>query len=83
MISDKIHAKTISEALLEASGILNESVEVALKGENPEEGKKYAEIIAEVMGIFCLDILNPIFRMHPDIKPREYFLPESDVEEKD
>ena len=75
MFSDIETAKRISELLLEASGLLDESVGVAVSGGSEQEASEYMKTVGSLLGVIGLDVLNEIYRAHPSIKPDEYHLP--------
>jgi len=77
MISDKALAVTISELMLEASGALSEAAQlVAKSGSTEEEKASLLEAIGGAMGQIGIDILNPLYRAHPELKPSDFLLPE-------
>src|SRR5262245_6157568 len=68
-------ARTISQLLLDVSGELNESVRVAKDGCSPEEFLSYRGKVAEILTFILFEILNPLFREHPELKPEGLLLP--------
>lgn len=76
MISDIETARKINDLLLEVSGMLDESVGLMVHSDClASEKTKYMEIVGQVMGVIGLDMLNPLYRKHPSLKPEDYYLP--------
>jgi hypothetical protein len=61
----------ISRRLLEISRQLDESVAVAQGQCSEEEFNAFRLQIGTLMGGLYLDILKPLWREHPDLKPPE------------
>lgn len=77
MFENKEIACHINEVMLKVSSLLDESVAlVAASNCHDEEKVKYYNIVGQIMGIIGIDVLNNIYRIHSDIKPSDYFLPE-------
>lgn len=77
MITNLDAAKKINALLLEVSGILDESVGVMVDSDCPDaEKSKYMQIVGELLGVIGLDVLNSLYREHPQLKPEDYFLPD-------
>ena len=72
MISDHEFAKKCMELVLEYSGKLDESVAEAQDRLTVEEFKAYRRAVGAVMGECFLEILRPIFRRHPELKPQGF-----------
>lgn len=75
MFSDREVSKKISELLLEVSGLLDESVGIAVAGGAGEEASEYMKIVGGLLGVIGVDVLNEIYRSHPSLKPVDYYLP--------
>jgi hypothetical protein len=43
---------------------------------SPQEFDRIRRVVGQVMGTLATELLNPLFREHPSIKPEEYYLPE-------
>lgn len=69
-------ARTISQLVLDVSGQLDESVRIAKDGCSPEEFLSYRRKVGEIMGSILIDILNPLFREHPELTPEGLVVPE-------
>lgn len=73
MIENFECAKRVNDLLREVSGILDESVGVLVEGEClGDERSRYAEIIGQLLGVIGLDLLNPIYQIHPQLMPEQY-----------
>jgi hypothetical protein len=70
-------ARTISQLLLDVSGELDESVRVAKDGCSLEEFLSYRRAVAGIMHSILLEILNPLFREHPELTPEGLIAPEA------
>ena len=69
MIKDKSVAQQISELMLEYSERINESIRLVQEKCSPEEFKTYRLAAAKVMGEMLLEVMNPLYREHPELKP--------------
>jgi hypothetical protein len=71
MIASKETAKKISDLMLELGARLNESV--VLVRDNCEAGEfnAYRSVVAQLMGTMLLDVMNPLYAAHPELKPNE------------
>jgi hypothetical protein len=70
MISDPVIARRISALMLDVSAKLNDSIsDVAQR--SPEEAESYKRAVGFLLGGILLDVLNPLYKAHPDLKPAE------------
>lgn len=69
MIHDKQAAKVISELMLEFGARLDGSVKMIKERGEPEEFESYRRAVGKVMGSMLLDVMNPLYEEHPDLKP--------------
>lgn len=77
MLKDKSIAEEISKVMLKVSAELDHSCYiVANSGCSANEKGKYFNAVGRILGVIGVDILNNIFRLHPDLKPQEYLLSE-------
>lgn len=72
MISDREFAKNCTELVLEYSAKLDASVAEAQVRLNAEEFNLYRRAVGAVMAEGLIQILNPVFRQHPDLKPQGF-----------
>lgn len=74
---DEESGKLITEASLEAGRILDTALGKIQDAASPEELVRIRRAIGEIMGTLADEILNPIYRQYPSIKPEEYYLGDS------
>ncbi len=70
MICDAALAGKISDLMLQFSARLDQSVADVAAVSSIEELNQYRRAVGSVMGEMLLGIMNPLYRMHPDIKPK-------------
>jgi hypothetical protein len=71
MIQNKSIAKEISQLMLEYSAKLDSSVAQVKAECSEEELNLYRKAVGKIMGYMLLDIMNPLYDKHPDLKPKE------------
>lgn len=77
MISDRTTAEKFSRLVLDVSSILNESAALVAASDCPDHEKAQCyKVLGQLLGTIGIDVLNPIYRIHPGIKPPDYPLPE-------
>lgn len=64
-------AKDTVELILDISKKLNDSAKLVCKNTTKEESDKYVKSIAKILFDLYIDILIPIFKEHPEYKPKE------------
>jgi hypothetical protein len=72
MIKDVDTARGLCEDLLRLNGLLDESIVKAMPGCTAEELRAYKRWVGTVMCSVFEDVLEPIYRGHPDLKPPEW-----------
>ena len=77
MISDKQAAAEFSKLALEAGGILNEMAWVAQESCTPDELHKVKLAIGRVLAKMLTEILNPLYRAHPELSPEGLYTPKN------
>ena len=70
MIHDKKVAEQINAVMLKAQVEINNSIFLVKDNCSPEEFEAYRRGCAKVLGYILLDVLNPIYALHPDLKPK-------------
>jgi hypothetical protein len=60
----------VSEAMLQVSRRLTDSIEVARTAVPKDAFKTYALGVGEALTDIMYEVLNPIFAMHPSIEPK-------------
>ena len=71
MIENEEVAKEISKLMLEYGARLNTSVALVKDRCTAEELRAYRMAVGKVMGDMLLEIMNPLYARHPDLKPGE------------
>lgn len=71
MIKDKEVAMRVSELMLEFGAKLNESLALAKERCSEAEFKAYRTVVGKLMGEMLLEVMNPLYASHPDLKPKE------------
>ena len=71
MIKDKDIAREINELMLEYSKKIDTTIAQVQSSCSNEEFEKYRKASGVVLGNILLEIMNPIYKEHPDLKPKE------------
>lgn len=69
MISDKDVAKQISDLMIELSQKINDSIILVHEKCTEDDFKAYRAGAAQVLGHAYLDVMTPIYQLHPSLKP--------------
>lgn len=69
MISNKMTAIQVSNRILEVNRLLNEVVALTEKESPLDEVNYIKRVVGYALGELLLEIANPIYKTHPDIKP--------------
>jgi hypothetical protein len=69
VITDAKIAKKVSDLLLEVNGRLNDSISTMQGGASNDEFVEYRLRTGWIMNSIFEELLKPIYRKHPDIKP--------------
>lgn len=69
MVSDKQIASEISSRVLEVNRLLNEVISLAQGGSSPDELSVLKLAVGRVLGELLVEIVNPLYRAHPELKP--------------
>jgi hypothetical protein len=62
-------ATEIIDLMIEFGDRLNQSVALVKDNCSEDELVSYRSVVGKLMGSMLLDIMNPIFDKHPDLKP--------------
>ncbi|MDI1446316.1 hypothetical protein [Polyangium sp. 6x1] len=62
-------AEAINKLMLEYGAKLDESVRIVMESCSPSEFESYRAAVGQIMGTMLVDVMNPIYREHPDLKP--------------
>ncbi len=65
-------AHRISTKLLEASKLLDDATSIAKEDASLEEFTVIRNAVGVAMGELLLEVLNPLYRDHPDIRPKGF-----------
>lgn len=71
MIKNKDVAETISLLMLDIGSRIDESISLVKEHCSDTEFDMYRKAAGKVMGEMLISIMNPIYKEHPDLKPRE------------
>lgn len=64
-------AETISKLMLEYGAKLDGSVKLVMDTSDAKEFEVYRAAIGQIMGTMLVDVMNPIYREYPELKPPE------------
>ncbi|WP_373877500.1 hypothetical protein, partial [Escherichia fergusonii] len=71
MFKDKTLAADISALMLNIGSQLDASVLYVQQACDESELNIYRSAVGEIMGRMLIDIMNPIYKQHPELKPKE------------
>lgn len=71
MIQDKLLARELNELMLEYAAKLNASIAQVQAKCTDEELSTYRKAVGKIMGYMLIDVMNPLYEKHPDLKPKE------------
>jgi hypothetical protein len=69
MITDPSVAKRVSDLMLEIGDRVNESIAEIRTACPPDEFANYRRAAGAVMAEILLQVLNPLYRDHPSLRP--------------
>jgi hypothetical protein len=69
MITNKDTATQISALMLEIGAKLDTSVALVQDTCEELEFNRYRRVVGELMGTMLLEVMNPLYQTHPDLKP--------------
>ena len=72
MITDPEAARQVSELMLEAFHRLDHSCEVVKQCCTEEEAAAFRDAIEKVTAPLVLDVLEPLYDTHPELKPAHW-----------
>jgi hypothetical protein len=70
VINDKVLASKVSSLMLETSAKVNDSILTVKETCTSQEFDAYRAGCAKVLGYILIEILNPLYQAHPDLKPK-------------
>lgn len=71
MINDKDIAKEVNQLMLEYGAKLDMSVARVKQKCSAVEFEAYRKAVGKIMGYMLLDVMNPLYENHPDLKPKD------------
>jgi len=71
MIKSQDLAADINALMLEIGAKLDASVAVVQENASKEEFARYRDAVGKIMGDILLDVMNPLYELHPEIRPKE------------
>jgi hypothetical protein len=71
MIANRDIAQQIAGLMLEFGARIDKSISLVQDRGTPEDFAQYRAAAGVVMGDILLEILNPLFRQHPNLAPAE------------
>jgi hypothetical protein len=72
LITDKVLAKDLTSRLLAASDTIERTIRTARDAAPNDEFLAYREGVGKVLEMMLWELLNPIYKQHPDIKPKDW-----------
>ena len=70
MIKNKEIAIKISELMLDYGGRIDKTIALVKKNCSEEDFERYRKAAGKVLGEMLLEIMNPIYEEHPDLRPK-------------
>ncbi len=71
MIEQKDVAKEVSNLMLEVGARLDASTALVKERCSAVEFEAYRRAVGKIMGEMLLEVMNPLYQKHPDLKPKE------------
>jgi hypothetical protein len=62
-------ARSVSELMLEISANLDSSLQLVQRTSSQTEFETYRNTVGNLMGIILLEVMNPLYEKHPELKP--------------
>jgi len=72
MITDRQAAKHISELMLDIFSRIEQSVKSVRRDCPKDEAEKYLLAVGKVAGAIVIDVLEPLYKENPDLKPPDW-----------
>lgn len=71
MIQQRDVAEEISQLMIKYAEKLNASVSLVKEKSSVEEFATYRKAVGKIMGEMLFEVMNPLYEMRPDLKPKE------------
>ncbi len=65
----KANAKAVSDLMVSIAAALNDSLREVQASESDADFRQYRDSVSKIMTIMLLEIMNPLYVEHPDLKP--------------
>lgn len=75
MTADKDLAEKVSKKILEINHLMSEAIGMVVEHGSANEKSAFCEAAGVVLGEMLINIMNPLYRKHPDLKPPELYIP--------
>jgi hypothetical protein len=77
MISDQIISRQVSDLMLDVFQRIDESLALVRRTCPPEEAAAYQKATGRIVGPIVMDVLEPLYRQHPELSPPNWNEPET------
>lgn len=67
-------AAQLSVSMLDISTRLNRSLQQVLDEGNESDFLRYRDAVSKIMATIASDVLNPLYKEYPEVKPSDYYL---------
>lgn len=64
-------ARTVSDLMVAIGKQLNDSLSLVRSSETEEDFDRYREAISRMLVLMLVEVMNPIYAEHPDLKPAQ------------
>lgn len=71
MIEQEDVAAEVSKLMLEFGARLDASIALVQSRCTPQEFQAYRKAVGGIMGSMLLEVMNPLYEKHPQLKPKE------------
>jgi hypothetical protein len=71
MIQNKDVAKEINDLMISYGAKLDASIAIVKDKCSDEEFYAYRKVVGKIMGEMLLEIMNPLYMQHPELKPKD------------
>jgi hypothetical protein len=71
MFQDKMVAANVNDTMLQVGRLLDASLAQTQSVVSAQEFEAYRIIVARLLGEMLLEVMNPIYQTHPELKPDE------------
>ena len=68
-------AREVGARVLEIGRLLDETAALVVASSSKEEADAYKQSIGKVLGELLLEVINPLYREHPSLRPEGLYVP--------